>query len=86
MMDPLIAAALRDQERRILEATPREVSRERAGRPRTNMTRSGGTCGACGGSIATWNATGFCSRTKACIAARCRRSQKAVEIFGSEDG
>lgn len=68
-MDALIEAALRDQERRILEARPRQISEAgskwKKGRPGV----AGTCCGSCGGGLASWNTSGFCSRTADCRAA-----------------
>lgn len=55
MVDPLIAAALRDQERRVLEATPRQIDGQVFYE-----------CRACGGKLRPKNRSGFCSQTAAC--------------------
>lgn len=69
-MQSLVNAALLDQERRIIEASPKEVMGTRYQRKREGP--SGGCCKVCGSKLFRHNKSGFCSKTAACRAGQQR--------------
>jgi hypothetical protein len=69
-MHSLVDAALLDQERRILDASPKEVMGTRYQRRREGA--GGGNCGVCGSKLFRHNKSGFCSKTAECRAAQQR--------------